>query len=482
MDDEDMSCTSGDDYGGYGDEDYYNEADVDAADDVEVTPTHSEEAEYECLTVSQVERVFLDGVNQLIARIPVNDKCARTLLEANQWDVERVVKLYRQDRTDLFRRSHIDARPEPKRKLSATSGVKAKGYCTVCAMEGHAELPHLACGHCFCEHCWKSHVESRLSEGVASRIECMESNCEVYAPQEFVLVIIKSSPALKQKYDRFLLRDMVNSHPHLKFCVGNDCQVIIRSTEAKPKRVTCLACHTSSCVRCGADYHAPTSCDTIRQWMTKCADDSETANYISAHTKDCPQCHSCIEKAGGCNHIQCTRCRHHFCWMCFGDWKSHGSEYYECSRYKENPSVAAEANHVKARRALEKYLHYFERFENHSKSLKMEEELRDKIRKKIDDKVNEHNGTWIDWQYLHKSVSLLTKCRYTLQYTYPFAYYLTGSPRKNLFEYQQAQLEKEVEELAWAVERADGTARGALEAHMHRAEHKRQTLLHDFFF
>lgn len=50
------------------------------------------------------------------------------------------------------------------------------------------------------------------------------------------------------------------------------------------------------------------------------------------------------------------------------------------------------------------------------------------------------------------------------------------------FEYQQAQLEKEVEELAWAVERADITARGTLEGHMHRAEHKRQTLLHDFFF
>lgn len=37
--------------------------------------------------------------------------------------------------------------------------------------------------------------------------------------------------------------------------------------------------------RCGSDYHAPTDCDTIRQWLTKCADDSETANYISAHTK-----------------------------------------------------------------------------------------------------------------------------------------------------------------------------------------------------
>jgi hypothetical protein len=38
--------------------------------------------------------------------------------------------------------------------------------------------------------------------------------------------------------------------------------------------------------RCGTDYHAPTDCATIKKWLTKCADDSETANYISAHTKD----------------------------------------------------------------------------------------------------------------------------------------------------------------------------------------------------
>ena len=38
--------------------------------------------------------------------------------------------------------------------------------------------------------------------------------------------------------------------------------------------------------RCGIDYHAPTSCDIIKKWLTKCIDDSETANYISANTKD----------------------------------------------------------------------------------------------------------------------------------------------------------------------------------------------------
>ena len=53
----------------------------------------------------------------------------------------------------------------------------------------------------------------------------------------------------------------------------------------------------------------------------------------------CPKCNICIEKNGGCNHMQCYHCKHDFCWMCLGDWKTHGSEYYECSRYKENPNI-----------------------------------------------------------------------------------------------------------------------------------------------
>lgn len=38
--------------------------------------------------------------------------------------------------------------------------------------------------------------------------------------------------------------------------------------------------------KCGLAYHAPTECEVIKQWLSKCEDDSETANYISAHTKD----------------------------------------------------------------------------------------------------------------------------------------------------------------------------------------------------
>jgi hypothetical protein len=41
-------------------------------------------------------------------------------------------------------------------------------------------------------------------------------------------------------------------------------------------------------------------------------------------------------------------------------------------------------------------------------------------------------GTWIDWQYLLDAAALLARCRYTLQNTYPFAYFLAPGPRKDL--------------------------------------------------
>lgn len=160
--------------------------------------------------------------------------------------------------------------------------------------------------------------------------------------------------------------------------------------------------------------------------------------------------------------MQCYNCKHDFCWMCLGDWKAHGSEYYECSRYKENPNIAHESVHAQAREALKKYLHYYERvstivficfpfcslfhsvhksvhivsshcqWENHSKSLKLEEQTTEHIKMRINHKVMNASGTWIDWQHLFEAASLLARCRYTLQYTYPYAYYMESGPRKEL--------------------------------------------------
>ncbi|XP_042874887.1 potential E3 ubiquitin-protein ligase ariadne-2-like [Penaeus japonicus] len=475
MSDEEMEF-SDDDY-----DDYYGveyDGDVDHVDPEKSDPEYFDCA---CLTDTEVERLLNESVEQLSNSIQVTPALAKVLLHMSNWNQKEIVASYRQDCHKLLTAVHIKPPAPPEQENSNNQGdASGQASCPVCLAPMSPDIAsHLSCGHTFCHDCWSKHFEVQITQGMSTGIECMGNKCQVLAPEDFVLPLL-TRPRLKEKYQQYAFADYVRSHPQLRFCPGPNCNIVVQAKESRAKRVKCTACKTQFCYKCGSDYHAPTDCETIKKWLTKCADDSETANYISAHTKDCPKCHICIEKNGGCNHMQCYNCKHDFCWMCLGCWKAHGSEYYECSRYKENPNIAHESAHAQAREALKKYLHYYERWENHSKSLKLEEETLAKIRERIQNKVMAGTGTWIDWQYLLDAAALLARCRYTLQNTYPFAYYLESGPRKDLFEYQQAQLEAEIENLSWKIERAEMTDRGDLENQMDIVEKRRTTLLTDF--
>ncbi|XP_064086283.1 potential E3 ubiquitin-protein ligase ariadne-2-like [Macrobrachium nipponense] len=458
-------------------DDYYGveyDGDVDHVDPPKDDPEYFDVA---CLTDTEVERLLNESVEQLSNSIQVTPSLAKMLLHMSNWNQLEIVAGYRQDSHKLLTSVHLKP-PQPPQQAVFKEGEVT--LCPVClAPMSPDNARHLSCGHTFCGDCWSAHFEVQIMQGTSTGIECMGNSCQVLAPEDFVVCLL-NRPQLKEKYQQYAFADYVRSHPQLRFCPGPNCNIVVQAKENQAKRVNCTNCKTQFCYKCGGDYHAPTDCETIKRWLTKCADDSETANYISAHTKDCPKCHICIEKNGGCNHMQCYNCKHDFCWMCLGCWKTHGSEYYECSRYKENPNIAHESAHAQAREALKKYLHYYERWENHSKSLKLEEDTLSKIRERIQEKVMAGTGTWIDWQYLLDAAALLARCRYTLQNTYPFAYYLESGPRKDLFEYQQAQLEAEIENLSWKIERAEMTDRGDLENQMDIVEKRRTTLLTDF--
>ncbi|XP_054710603.1 potential E3 ubiquitin-protein ligase ariadne-2-like [Uloborus diversus] len=473
--DDDMNEESDD--GGY--YDYYNCSEDSEMEPADPKKTDPEYFEFKCLSIEDVERLLNECVESLCANIPVTPSLAKLLLHTHHWNTAEIISSYRQDAFKLLIDSKIKPSKSPEVEFQVVRASKSFN-CSVCLMMYSGEyFRALACGHFFCKECWSTHFEIQIFHGITTTMECMAQKCSLLVPEDFVLNIVNKS-SLREKYQQFSFSDYVKSHPALRFCPGPNCHIIIYAKEFQSKRITCKHCKTVFCFKCGTDYHAPTDCETIKKWLTKCADDSETANYISAHTKDCPKCNICIEKNGGCNHMQCYGCKFDFCWMCLGDWNSHGSEYYECSRYKENPNIANESAHAQAREALKKYLFYFERWENHARSLRLEEQTLQKIKDRIDEKVMANEGTWIDWQYLRNAAALLAKCRYTLQYTYPYAYYMESGPRKELFEYQQAQLEAEIENLSWKIERAETTDRGDLENQMDVAEKRRTTLLKDF--
>lgn len=471
--DSDMECSDDGEY-----EDYYNSAEDCDIEQIDPKKTDPEYFNYQCLNVEEVEKLLNESVENLSTKLQITPSLAKVLLHEHTWNTEIITDKYRDNASGLL----VSARIKP----AVTSGSKPTSIgrqllCPVCASTQPADRFYsLTCVHSFCKDCWSMHYETQISQGISTQIGCMAPNCNVLVPEDLVLKLL-TRPLMRDKYQQFAFQDYVKSHPELRFCPGPNCQIIIRSQEIAPKKATCKSCNSSFCFKCGTDYHAPTDCQIIKKWLTKCADDSETANYISANTKDCPKCHICIEKNGGCNHMQCFNCKQDFCWMCLGDWKSHGSEYYECSRYKDNPNIANESVHAQAREALTKYLHYYERWENHSKSLQLEQQTLDRLRNRVNDRVMNGWGTWIDWQYLFNAASLLAKCRYTLQYTYPYAYFMEPGSRKDLFEYQQASLEAEIENLSWKIERAETTDLGDLENQMDIAEKRRTTLLKDFF-
>jgi len=460
-----------DDDGGFADYYSFNEDDQEGRASQFNNNDDPEYFAYECLTVVNVEKIFNDSIETVKTGLNVSHARAKQILHANKWNIPEVMGKFTPRAASPIRA------PNP----SMAPASPETQQCSVCVLDTPmSQFTSLqSCGHTFCVQCWGAHCETQISTGVTTSLSCMMSSCDNILDEDFVLAHVTNT-AVRDRYIHLSFIEYVRFHPNLRFCPGPNCDIVVKAEESVAKECVCGSCKSRFCFKCGNSYHAPTDCETIRRWLNKCADDSETANYISANTKDCPKCNICIEKNGGCNHMQCFNCKHDFCWMCLGNWRTHGSEYYECSRYKENPNIANESVHAQAREALKKYLHYFERWENHSRSLKLEAVTLEKIKNRITEKVMSGSGTWIDWQYLFDSAKLLAKCRYTLQYTYPYAYYMEASPRKQLFEYQQAQLEAEIENLSWKIEHAETTDRGDLENQMDVAEKRRTSLLRDF--
>ena len=81
----------------------------------------------------------------------------------------------------------------------------------------------------------------------------------------------------------------------LRFCPGPDCENVIEcqvrgsDLESYIPIVLCK-CGQVSCFGCSFNGdHRPALCGVTNLWVKKCEDDSETANWISANTKECPR-------------------------------------------------------------------------------------------------------------------------------------------------------------------------------------------------
>jgi ariadne-1 len=103
-----------------------------------------------------------------------------------------------------------------------------------------------------------------------------------------------------------------------------------------------------------------------------------------------------------------------------------------------------------AKQDLDRYLHYYQRYDNHGKAQTFAIEQRKHTEERmVQLQEQSANMSWADVQFLSDALEVLINCRRVLKYTYVFGYYLPKlTPRRALFEHQQEMLERSTERLS----------------------------------
>ncbi|KAI5858128.1 hypothetical protein BZA05DRAFT_116256 [Tricharina praecox] len=441
------------------------------------------EVDFKTLSSGEVRAEQVSQVTELSDLFGLSSEQCGILLRHFKWQKERLIERYMDNMERVLEEAGLGSEYAITPVLEKIPGFS----CDICCDEGRRLLTYsMKCDHRYCANCYRQYLESKIKdEGEAARIQCPSEGCTRIVDSKTTKLLI--APEVYKRYEELLNRTYVDDKQNLRWCPAPECEFAIdcpvRSTELHKivPTVTCN-CGNRFCFGCGQSDHQPCPCSLIKKWLKKCEDDSETSNWISAHTKECPKCVSTIEKNGGCNHMTCRKCKHEFCWVCMGPWNEHGTSWYNCNRYEEKSGSEARDNQAKSRASLERYLHYYNRYANHDHSAKLDKDLFIKTEKKMTMLQSASGMSWIEVQYLAQASSVLQQCRQTLKWTYAFAFYLERNNNTYIFEDNQKDLEMAVEQLSELFEKPPDQLRESKKEMMDRTAYvnnRRRILLED---
>lgn len=184
-------------------------------------------------------------------------------------------------------------------------------------------LLSLACQHKFCHSHLEKYCSVLIKDGLGVGVSCMAQDSPLRTPEDFVFLLLLSEES-RDKYRHYIFRDFMESHCQLQLCHA-DCPMVIRVQEPWAHQVQCQWCNKIFCFKCHQMYHASTDCATIWKWISKCADDSESATTLVLTLKTVPSTTSALIRMKTAITCNAPKCKHDFCWICLGDWTTHGS-------------------------------------------------------------------------------------------------------------------------------------------------------------
>lgn len=202
-------------------------------------------------------------------------------------------------------------------------------YCGMCLEEQPSSVRSCCQGHAWCKPCLAGYVGSEIAcNQLAVRCPWIDediatSRCTEIIKEETILSVIDEESATK--YRRFkALNDPLMRECPLKKADGTPCLHWQKGSARSPTMV-CEKCSGTYCF-IHANAHPGETCRayTKRQKSITKANDW----FIKQISKKCPSCKAPTQKGVGCNHMTCSQCRTHWCWVCGSKVSSGESDHF----------------------------------------------------------------------------------------------------------------------------------------------------------
>lgn len=365
------------------------------------------------------------------------------------WSIEKLNdKWY--DNTEFYRQqAGIDLSKYSIENLKKLNIKPDNQECYICysLKDDVNNFVSLSCKHYFCGDCWIGYLTEKAADSNTVLIStCPQQDCNLSVPESlFNKFLVKDLNSLKN-VNNGILKNFIDHNSNLKWCPAPNCGAVVSCDSKVNKEIDC-ACGYNFCFKCGLEGHRPCPCEVVDTWDKKNNDESGNVQWLKINTKLCPNCKKFIEKNQGCDHMTCRKeaggCGHEFCWLCFSDWNKHKT----CNKYEKDQNGLTNDDKENIKADLQRYMFYFERFQNHSKALKLAIKQKNSIEYSIHLFNSLKNIPFPDLIFLREGVETIIKSRRLLKNSYIFGYYLGSRKEKDLFEHLQSLLEKNVNRL-----------------------------------
>jgi len=252
------------------------------------------------------------------------------------------------------------------------------------------ETFNLPCGHrYYCFGCWKDYLDMQFQlrgAVMATDTKCISPKCNIRIGVQGYKKL--ASSVTFEKFNYFWVKSFIDTNVQFSYCPNPGCGNAVKySGYGRPADVVECTCGYRFCFKCGKENHNPVTCENLDLWILKNQSDDESERLVKLLSKSCFHCGRMTQRTEGCNHMHCRKdqggCGGHWCWMCGGDWATHGEQtggYYSCNRYQASDRFKIDEDNKKVEEEMKRFQFYYQRFFEHGVKEKDATKAMDKVK------------------------------------------------------------------------------------------------------